>query len=57
MLTILLYSVSLLWAAVAIVALVLCDVGAQREARSRVVETQRRSRQRPARVVTPMRGF
>jgi hypothetical protein len=57
MLTVLLYSVSLLWAAVAIVALVLCDVSAQREARSRVVETQRRSRQRPARLATPMRGF
>jgi hypothetical protein len=50
MLTILLYSLFVLWAVVAVVALVLCDVRAQREARARAVTTQRRSRSLPARV-------
>lgn len=50
MLTVLLYSVFVLWAVVAIVALVLCDITARREARARVIKTQRRSRQLAARV-------
>ena len=48
MLTVLLYSVFVLWAVVAVVALVLCDVRAQREARARAGKTQRRSRPLPA---------
>jgi hypothetical protein len=57
MLTVLLYSVFVLWAVVAIVALILCDVSARREARARITKTQRRSRQLPSRVAINARGF
>ena len=57
MLTVLMYSAFVLWAAVAIVALILCDVSARRAARSRVTTPERRARQAPARVAINARGF
>jgi hypothetical protein len=57
MLTVLLYSVFVLWAVVAIVALTLCDVSARREARARITKRHRRSRQLPSRMVIGARGF
>ena len=57
MLTVLLYSLFGLWAVVAIVALILCDISARREARARVSENQRRSGRLPARVAIDARGL
>jgi len=57
MLTVLLYSVFVLWAVVAIVTLTLCDVSARREARARITKRQSRSRQLPSRVVIDARGL
>jgi len=57
MLTVLMYSAFVLWAAIAIVALILCDVSARRAAHSRVTATERRARQAPARVAINARGF
>lgn len=50
MLTTLIQIVFALWAVGAIVALVLVDISARREARAPVVKPQRRPRQAPARV-------
>jgi hypothetical protein len=55
MLTLLLYSLFVLWAVVAIVALILCDISARREDRARVSQTQRRSSRLPARVAIDAR--
>lgn len=57
MLTVLLYSLFVLWAVVAIVALILCDISARREARARISKTQRRSGRLPARVAIDGRGL
>jgi hypothetical protein len=57
MLTILLYSVFVLWAGVSIVALILCDISARREARARVIKARRQARQLPSRVAIDARGL
>ena len=57
MLTVLLYSVFVLWGGVAIVALILCDISARREARVRVIKARRRSPQPTSRVAIDARGL